>query len=139
MKNRIFFILLCFSSLLNAQSIVGEWVTYHDKTKSKKSVIEIYKVGDEYFGKIITLFEDPLDSICEKCKGKNKDMPVIGMEFIENLKKDGEEFNDGTILDPKDGKKYKCYLKLLNKNKLKVRGFVGFSIIGRTQYWLRNI
>jgi uncharacterized protein (DUF2147 family) len=66
-------------------------------------------------------------------------MPVIGMEFIENLKKDGEEFNDGTILDPKDGKKYKCYLKLLNKNKLKVRGFVGFSIIGRTQYWLRNI
>jgi len=54
------------------------------------------------------------------------------------VQKDGDEFNGGTILDPENGKTYKCYLELLSKNKLKVRGFLGFSVFGRTQYWIRK-
>lgn len=58
--------------------------------------------------------------------------------ILENIKKNRDKFDGGTILDPESGVIYKCYLKLLDNNKLKVRGFVGFSIFGRTQYWLRK-
>ena len=138
MKNIIFIITLCFYSILNAQSIVGEWETYDDETGSKTSVVEIYKEEDKYFGKIVNLYEDPIDSVCEECKGKNKDKPVIGLIIIENLKVDEDEYNSGTILDPKNGKTYKCQLELIEKNKLKLRGYIGFSLFGRTQYWIRK-
>ena len=60
------------------------------------------------------------------------------MVIIENLKENKDEFDGGTILDPESGDIYKCYLKLVENNKLKVRGFIGFSLLGRTQYWLRK-
>jgi len=138
MKNIIFIIAFCFYSMLNAQSIVGEWETYDDETGKKTSVVEIYKEEDTYFGKIVNLYEDPIDSVCEECKGKNKDKPVIGLVIIENLKNDEDEYNSGTILDPKNGKTYKCHLELIEKNKLKLRGYIGFSLFGRTQYWIRK-
>ena len=74
---------------------------------------------------------------CTECKGDLKDKPITGMLILKDLKKDVKEWNGGTILDPNNGKVYKCYIVLENDNKLKVRGFIGFSIIGRTQYWYR--
>ena len=59
------------------------------------------------------------------------------MVVINGLSKNDDEWNDGTILDPKNGKVYKCYITLVEKDKLKVRGYIGFSLIGRTQYWYR--
>ena len=59
------------------------------------------------------------------------------MIIVEGLTKDGSEYSGGTILDPKTGKIYKCYITLDEVNKLKVRGFIGFALIGRTQYWHR--
>ncbi len=60
------------------------------------------------------------------------------MIIIEGLKKDGDEYNGGAITDPESGNVYKCYLELVENNKLKVRGYIGFSLLGRTQYWLRK-
>ena len=128
-----------FYSILNAQSIIGEWETFDDLTGDKLSVVEIYNTNGIYFGKIIHLFEDPLDSVCDQCKDDNYKKPIIGLVIIKNLIKDDDEYNGGTILDPNNGKSYKCYLELIGNNKLKLRGYIGFSILGRTQYWQRKI
>ena len=75
------------------------------------------------------------DKVCEVCKGDKKNKPIKGMVIINGLTKDGSEWNDAKILDPKTGKEYKCYITLEGNNKLKVRGYVGFALLGRTQYW----
>lgn len=129
---------LCFSFQVSAQDIVGQWETYDDKTNEKKAVIKIYKEQDLYYGKIIEKFTGPQDATCEKCEGSKKDAPIIGLVIIENIQKDDDSFEGGTILDPESGDVYKCYLKLVNDNKLKVRGYLGVSLFGRTQYWLRK-
>ena len=123
---------------MQAQSIIGQWETYDDKTNEKKAIIEIYKNQDVYNAKIIQNFVRDENAVCEKCEGDKKNKPIIGLVIIENLEKNNEEYEDGTILDPESGDIYSCYLKLVEKNKLKVRGFIGFSLIGRTQYWLRK-
>ena len=139
MKNFIFILLLMICGLINAQTIVGEWETFDDKTGDKLSVVEIYKTNDKFFGKISHLYEDDLNIICEKCEGKNKNKKVIGLVVLENLELDDDEYNNGTILDPNNGEYYKCYVELINENKLKLRGYIGISLIGRTQYWHRKI
>ncbi len=138
MKKVFFVVFFILSIVVNAQPIVGEWETYDDKTGDKLSVVEIYKTGNKYFGKITHLYKDPLDSVCEKCEGKNKDKPVVGLLILENLEEDDDEYNGGTILDPDNGEYYKCYIELVNENKLKLRGYIGISLLGRTQYWQRK-
>lgn len=128
-----------FYSISNAQSIIGEWETFDDLTGDKLSVVEIYNINDIYFGKIIHLFEDSLDSVCDQCEDGDHNKPIIGLVIIKNLIKDDDEYNEGTILDPNNGKSYKCYMELIGTNKLKLRGYIGFSILGRTQYWQRKI
>ncbi|OBX21764.1 MULTISPECIES: DUF2147 domain-containing protein [Bizionia] len=135
----LFLLLITAYSLTNqAQTIVGQWETYDDKTKEKKAVIEIYQTDDKYFAKIVKSFVGEIDALCEKCEEPKKDKPIIGLIIIENIKKNNEDFEGGTILDPETGDVYKCNLKLINKNKLEVRGFIGISIFGRTQYWVRK-
>jgi uncharacterized protein (DUF2147 family) len=134
----IFFILISSITTMNGQSIVGQWETFDDKTKEKKAVIEVYQTDDLYFAKIVKSYVGEKNAICETCKGTQKNKPIIGLVIIENIKKDGNEFNGGSILDPENGETYKCYLKLMNNNKLKVRGYLGLSIFGRTQYWVRK-
>jgi len=127
---------------VKANDIVGVWLT-----QDKDSHVQIYKVGDKYFGKIIWL-QTPNDSITGKPKldDKNEDpalqsRPVMGMKLLENFVFDGEdEWEDGTIYDPKKGKTYSCYMKFPddnNKDHLKIRGYIGFSLLGRTVYWDR--
>ncbi len=137
MKN-LYLLLIFFSHITFGQSIAGQWETYDDKTKEKKAVVEIYEVDDIYYAKIVKSYISEKDAVCENCKGKRKGTPIIGLVIIENIKKDGDEFKGGTILDPENGKTYKCKLKLGDDGKLKVRGYLGFSLIGRTQYWTRK-
>ena len=89
-------ILSAFS--INAQSITGKWKTIDDETGEGKSVIEIYKKGDKYYGKVISIV-DPTkrDSNCDKCTDSRKDKPVLGMEIIKDLEQDDDEFEDVTI------------------------------------------
>ena len=72
------------------------------------------------------------------CKGDKKDKPIEGMVIVWDLEqKSGTEWDGGKILDPKNGKEYKCLIELKDANTLKVRGFIGVSLFGRTQYWYR--
>ncbi len=121
-----------------AQDVTGKWKTIDDETGKPKSVVEIYKQNGKIYGKVVEIF-DPAkrDLDCIHCPGKDKNKPIMGMVIIRGLEKDGHEYNDGTIMDPNNGKVYKCYIELESENKLKVRGYIGFSLLGRTQYWQR--
>jgi len=140
MKNIAFLLLtfvICFNS--NSQSIFGLWKTIDDETGKEKSIVEIYQSKDgKAFAKIIQLLEkDKENKLCKNCKGLNKNKPIKGMVIINGLTKDGSEWNEAKILDPKTGKEYKCTISLEEPTKLKVRGYIGFSFIGRTQYWYK--
>jgi uncharacterized protein (DUF2147 family) len=141
MKKNIFLaILFVFASVVvsNAQSIFGKWKTIDDETGNEKSIVEIYNVDGKAYAKVLQLLEKGKENkICDKCKGDKKNKPIKGMQIINGLSKDDDEWNDGKILDPKTGKEYKCYITLEEPNKLKVRGYIGFSLLGRTQYWYR--
>ena len=138
MKKLLLSLLLLAFTQINAQTVIGKWKTVDDKTGKSKSVVEIYESNGKVFGKIIEIFDETKrDRKCEKCEGADKNKPVLGMVIIRGLKKDDDEFNGGKILDPESGSMYKCSLKLDGKEKLVVRGYMGISLIGRSQTWIR--
>lgn len=119
---------------------VGTWRQIDDVTGKPKSVIEITEEHGKLQGKVLrVLFSDEgLHPICKKCEGERKDQPVEGMVIMWNVVKDGQKWGDGKILDPKNGKIYKVKLSLADGGqKLDVRGYLGFSLLGRTQTWER--
>lgn len=119
---------------------VGTWKTIDDATGKAKSLVTISEDGGKLHGKVVKLFNPSKpDPTCEKCDGKRKDQPIMGMEILWGLQKDGEQWDGGQILDPEKGKIYGAKLSLADHgNKLDVRGFMGFSLIGRTQTWIRE-
>ncbi|MDI9309894.1 MAG: DUF2147 domain-containing protein [Limnohabitans sp.] len=132
-------LLLLFVGLqMSAQTVIGKWKTIDDKTGKPKSIVEIFENNGKIFGKVIEIFDaTKRDKKCEKCEGTDKNKPVLGLVVIKGLTKDGDEYNGGRILDPESGSLYKCLLKLEGKDKLMVRGYLGFSLIGRSQTWIR--
>lgn len=121
-----------------AQDVTGKWKTVDDETGEAKSIVEIYKQNGKVFGKIVDILNpEKKNATCDECPGSDKNKPILGMVIIKNLEKDGDEYNEGTIMDPNNGKVYKCYIELDGANKLDVRGYVGFSLLGRTQTWTR--
>jgi uncharacterized protein (DUF2147 family) len=124
------------------KSPVGRWKTIDDITGKAKSVVLIWEEGGKLFGRVQKLVDpDPKDPnpTCDGCAGAQKGKPVVGMRILWDLQKDGDGWSGGTILDPATGKTYKCLLSVEEGGtKLKVRGFVGVSLLGRTQYWLRE-
>ncbi len=123
---------------LYAQKVTGKWKTIDDETGEARSIVEIYERDGRVFGKIVEILnDDKKDAKCEECPGADKDKPIQGLEIIKGLVKEDDEWTDGKILDPVHGKLYKCYIALENPDKLKVRGYIGFSLLGRTQYWTR--
>lgn len=139
MKKSIFSVLLTVFAVLGlqAQGVLGKWKTIDDKTGKPKSVVEITEQNGKIYGTVIEILSEKKDAKCTKCKGENKDKPVKGMQVVLGLSKDGDEYSGGKILDPVSGKEYKCIIKLNGKDKLDVRGYIGFSLIGRTQTWHR--
>ncbi|MFZ1687095.1 MAG: DUF2147 domain-containing protein [Flavobacteriales bacterium] len=140
MHRRLLFLLpLLLPFALSAQ-VTGRWVTIDDETGKKKSVVEITEVNGTLSGKIIKLFREPSeeqDPVCKECDPKDDrfNKKVIGMEIIRGMKQDGDEWEDGTILDPKNGSVYDCKL-WLEDGQLQVRGYVAFFF--RTQTWVRE-
>lgn len=134
-------LLLIFSvalSSVSAQNVLGKWYSIDPDTGKNESVIEVYEKDDKIYGKIIEILKkEDQDKTCIECTGKDKDQPIQGLIIVRGLSKDGDEWGNGKILDPKNGKLYKCYISLVDKNKLKLRGYIGFSLIGRTEYWYR--
>lgn len=126
------------SATLFAQDVTGKWKTIDDETGDAKSIVEIYENDGKIYGKVVEILNpDRQDAKCMDCPGSDNGKPVKGLVIIKGLEKDGDEYNDGKILDPQSGKLYKCLIELEEPNKLKVRGYIGFSLLGRTQYWQR--
>ena len=126
----------------SAQSLdtpVGLWKNIDDETKQPKALIRIEERAGALIGHIEKILTDKVDAVCEKCADARKDKPVQGMTILSGLKKDGDEWAGGEILDPNNGKVYKVRLKLAEAGrKLDVRGYIGIPAVGRTQIWLRE-
>ena len=119
--------------------IEGVWITQDDETGKKKSEVLLYKNEGKLYGKILNLLlDEDKGKLCVNCKGENKNLAIEGMVIVEGLKLNGKTWEEGTILDPKSGKTYSCYITFENNNTLKVRGYIGFSLLGRTQKWIRK-
>jgi uncharacterized protein (DUF2147 family) len=145
---RIFFILtgvllatVTFSQTNRAGDILGTWLN-----EDQDAHVEIYEQGGRYFGKIIWL-KFPIDDETGKPKvdDENPDpalqnRPVMGLNILKDFVFDGDsEWEDGSIYDPKNGKTYDCYMAFEDTNLLKIRGFIGITLLGRTTYWTRVI
>ena len=120
-------------------SPVGLWKTFDDKSGAAKAIVRIYDQNGKLFGKIVSSFKPGADSrVCEVCKDERKDQPIIGLVIIRNMKADDGEFDGGDILDPENGSVYHCKMHVEDGSRLLVRGYIGISLIGRTQTWQRQ-
>lgn len=138
--HKLFFslILVLTAVSINGQTIFGSWESIDPETKKVDSVIEVYQKNGKAYAKIIAISDqEKSEAICVFCKDEKKNKPILGMEILTGLKKDKDEWSGGTILDPRNGEVYKCYIKLVKPNKLKLRGYIGISLFGKTEYMER--
>ncbi|ATE71501.1 DUF2147 domain-containing protein [Lysobacter capsici] len=136
-------LLLALPTAAFAQSTpVGSWTTIDDKTGKPKSVVEIYEAKDgSLAGRVTEILQSERgpNPLCDKCSGERKNKPVKGMVILWGIRKDGDTWDGGQILDPVSGKVYSVKVTPTDSGKkLDVRGFMGFSLIGRTQTWMRH-
>lgn len=123
----------------NPDAVLGTWLN-----GTKKGHVEIYKKGGTYFGKLVWLGQ-PNDPATGKPRTDEKNVdaskrsrPMINMPLMYNFKYDGGNvWSDGKIYNPEDGKEYNCKMTLTDPNTLNVRGYVGISLLGKTQIWTR--
>jgi uncharacterized protein (DUF2147 family) len=120
----------------------GIWRVIGDKTGEVEARVRIANRNNVLEGQIIEVLPrsgiDP-NALCESCPGARKDQPVRGLTILTGLRRDGDEYQGGEILDPENGDIYRCKVRLSDDNrKLYVRGFIGFSLFGRTQTWIRE-
>lgn len=121
-----------------AQSVLGKWQTVNEETGLSTSIIEIYKEGDVLNGKVVRILnKEDRNRLCTKCEGEMKNKPIEGLVVMTGLEKSGDEYEGGTVTDPKTGKVYRCKIWLDEDNPkiLKVRGYISFFY--RTQTWIR--
>ena len=127
-----------FAQKFSSDALLGLWLT-----GSGKAGVTIYKENGKYYGKISWL-KTPLDESGKAKVDKNnpdatkKTNPLMGLNLLKDFVFDGEtKWEKGTIYDPDNGKTYSCKITMIDESKLDVRGFVGISMLGRTQTWIR--
>lgn len=129
-----------FSQPKPADEILGKWLN-----EDQDAHIQIYFENGKYYGKIIWL-KEPIDEETGKPKLDDensdetlRDRPVMGLLILKDFiyDSDDQEWDDGTIYDPKNGKTYSCYMRFDENKVLKIRGYIGISWIGRNTYWTR--
>jgi uncharacterized protein (DUF2147 family) len=123
-----------------SSSPIGEWKTFDDKTGNARAIVRIYEQDGRLFGKIErSLMPGAERRVCAVCTDDRKDQPMLGLVIIRNMKRIEEGYAGGDILDPDTGSVYRCKFHLEeNGAKLVLRGFIGISILGRTQTWERQ-
>lgn len=139
-------LLVAGSAFAATDSPVGKWKTIDDATHQAKSIVEITDLDGQLQGKILELLNrtpediarDGEHPVCAKCTDARKDQPLVGMVIMSGVTRNGDRWDGGRILDPKNGKTYKVSLKVTNGGQsLEVHGYIGFSLLGRTQTWQR--
>lgn len=119
----------------------GLWNTISDVDGKPEAVVEIREVNGEYVGVVRQLLvaASPEDSVCGKCSGERKGQRIVGMEILRHMRPHDDEWSGGEILDPESGKTYRAKMKLADGGaKLVVRGYLGVSLFGRSQTWIRR-
>lgn len=122
-----------------ADPVFGHWLT-----ESKRAIVEISPCGENACGKVVWLLEPNDDSGQPKTDVKNEDenlrsRPVCGLEMLGSFTKEAEgEWEDGTIYNGEDGKTYNAFMEMQDDGTLKVRGYVGISLLGKSQIWTRE-
>ncbi len=141
MKIRVLMLLFSFLFAIagHGQNIFGKWKTVDDRTGNPKAIISIYEKNGLMYGDVVEILEaGKEDSLCTKCDGIQKDMPVLGMTVIHGAKEtDGGIYKGNRLFDPEQAMTFRCkiWLNPDNLDELKVRGYLAF--IYRTQTWLR--
>lgn len=125
---------------VETSSPIGLWKTIDDATGNPGALVRIYEQDGKLFGRIEKLFKTQAQSpVCTACKDQRKDQPIIGLVIIRDLQREGDGYGKGDILDPDSGSVYRCKMHLEQEGaRLIVRGFIGFSFIGRSQTWQRQ-
>ncbi len=122
-------------------SPLGEWKTFDDKTGKARAIVRIYEQDGRLFGKIERSMTPGAESrVCAVCSDERKGRPMLGLVIIRNMKRTDDGYAGGDILDPDNGSVYRCKFHLEDGGtKLVVRGFIGISLLGRTQVWERQV
>lgn len=136
----------CMATFANAVDIAGTWKTVDDKTGYVLAYVKIEQLANQtYTGTIIEQFTYPgqgMIELCQKCPAPHTDKKIKGLQIISNLIKDpkkDDSYIQGKVLDPVIGKIYNLKMKATpDGRKLRLRGYVGVSALGRSQTWLRK-
>lgn len=128
------------ASAEDLNSPVGLWKTIDDNTGKPRGLVRIFEQDGKLFGRLEKSFKPGSENErCEKCTDARKNRPIFGLLIIRDMVRAEDDYRGGDILDPENGSVYRCKLKLDDDGKkLRVRGFIGFSLIGRTQVWERE-
>jgi uncharacterized protein (DUF2147 family) len=120
-------------------SPIGVWRTIDDRTNKPRALVDIYARGGLLYGKVTAILDSQYAAArCNDCSGDRQNQPVLGLEIIRDMHPDGDHWDGGTILNPETGDVYHCRMHLgPDGQTLVVRGFIGFSLIGRSQTWQR--
>lgn len=121
-------------------SPIGLWKTFDDKTGSARAIVRIYAEDGRLYGRIERSFTPGAEKrVCAVCTDERKNQPIVGLLIIRDMKRTDDGYAGGDILDPESGSVYRCKLHLeQGGEKLVVRGFIGISLLGRTQIWERQ-
>jgi uncharacterized protein (DUF2147 family) len=132
----LFFAATAFAAS-SGSSVMGHWKTVDDKTHKTESVMRVWEQDGKLYGAIEKLIGMSSDAVCDRCSGDLKNKKMEGMTLMWGLTFDGKAWDKGQIMDPKDGKVYRCKVELDDDGALKVRGYLGIAAFGRTQKWYR--
>jgi uncharacterized protein (DUF2147 family) len=138
--NKIVFamgLLVGSQALAESPAVVGRWKTVDDKTQKTESIMKVWEENGRLFGAIEKLYNFAPETICDRCSGDKKNQKLQGLTIMWGLSYDGKVWDHGQIMDPKDGKVYRCKVELDSDGALKVRGYLGVAAFGRTQKWYR--
>ena len=119
------------------QSAVGHWQV-ENSDGSPGGKVDTYLTDGKLFGRVTEVRpgRTPKD-VCDKCSGEYKNQLILGMVIMRNFHPEGDDWVDGAVVDPENGKEYKGKMWAVGKNSLKMRGYVGISLLGRTETWTR--
>ena len=120
---------------------VGLWEQVDENSNKPESWFKITERNGMYEGNLVKIFFKPGEDenwVCSKCEGSEKGAPVLGLTLIKGMKRNGMSYEEGTIMDPRDGSVYRALMRLSpDGQKLEVRGYLGISLFGRSQVWNR--
>ena len=130
----------CMTVMMTSQvtgQVTGMWKITDEHSRVEKSIVEIYEKDNMYRGRVVSILPTSKRTHCDACEGELKGKPLVGMDILYDLKKTEHGGEEGTILNPANGNTYSCYIELVEPNKLKLRGYLGWPAFGKTMYYNR--